>query len=51
VASADPLIAVVDDESPVRTMLGRALRLAIIGRAHFASDEEFLASLTTRLTT
>jgi FixJ family two-component response regulator len=28
VANADPIIAVVDDEFPVRTMLGRLLRLA-----------------------
>jgi FixJ family two-component response regulator len=27
-ASSAPVIAVVDDESPVRTMLGRLLRLA-----------------------
>jgi FixJ family two-component response regulator len=49
VASADPFIAVVDDESPVRTMLGRVLRLADYRVNAFASGEEFLASLTARL--
>jgi FixJ family two-component response regulator len=48
VASADPIIAVVDDESPVRTMLGRLLRLANYQVGAFASGEEFLASLATR---
>jgi FixJ family two-component response regulator len=48
VTSADPLIAVVDDESPVRTMLGRLLRLADYQVAAFASGEAFLASLTAR---
>ena len=48
VASADPFIAVVDDESPVRTMLGRVLRLADYRVTAFASGEEFLASLTAR---
>ncbi len=47
--SANPLIAVVDDEPPVRTMLRRALRLADYDVAAFASGEEFLASLTERL--
>jgi FixJ family two-component response regulator len=49
VASADPFIAVVDDESPVRTMLGRVLRLADFRVNAFASGEEFLASLTARV--
>jgi len=44
-----PLIAVVDDESPVRTMLGRVLRLADYRTTAFASGEEFLASLAARL--
>ena len=48
-ASADPFIAVVDDESPVRTMLGRVLRLADYRVNAFASGEEFLASLTARV--
>lgn len=47
--NADPFIAVVDDESPVRTMLGRLLRLADYRVTAFASGEEFLASLTARL--
>ena len=49
VASADPFIAVVDDESPVRTMLGRLLRLADHQVTAFASGEEFLASLATQM--
>ena len=49
VVSADTFIAVVDDESPVRTMLGRVLRLADYRVKAFASGEEFLASLTARL--
>ena len=47
--SADPFIAVVDDESSVRTMLCRVLRLADHRVKAFASGEEFLASLTARL--
>lgn len=47
--SADPVIAVVDDESPVRIMLGRVLRLADYRVITFASGEEFLDSLTARL--
>ena len=46
---AKPFIAVVDDEAPVRTMLGRVLRLADYRVTAFASGEEFLASLTARL--
>ena len=41
----DPTVAVVDDEQPVRTMLGRALRLAGYRVAPFACGEDFLASL------
>jgi FixJ family two-component response regulator len=48
VASAEPIIAVVDDEPSVRTMLGRLLRLAHHQVAAFASGEAFLASLATR---
>src|SRR4030095_16573069 len=49
VAIAEPCIAVVDDESPVRTMLGRLLRLGDYRVTAFASGEEFLASLPGRL--
>jgi FixJ family two-component response regulator len=45
VTSADPCIAVVDDEASVRTMLGRLLRLAEYQVAAFACGEEFLSSL------
>jgi FixJ family two-component response regulator len=48
VSNAPPLIAVVDDEAPVRTMLRRALHLADYEVAAFASGEEFLDSLATR---
>ena len=44
-SKANPLIAVVDDEPPVRTMLRRALRLADYEVATFAGGEEFLAAL------
>ena len=47
--SAVPIIAVVDDEPSVRTMLGRLLRLAEYRVAAFASGEEFLASLAAPL--
>ena len=46
--SADPFIAVVDDESPVRVMLGRLLRLADYRVTAFATGEAFLASLATQ---
>ena len=46
--SAVARIAVVDDEAPVRTMLGRLLRLADYEVAPFASGEEFIASLATQ---
>ncbi|MDM0075607.1 response regulator [Variovorax sp. J2P1-59] len=38
----------MDDESPMRTMLGRVLRLADYRVAAFASGEEFLASLSSQ---
>ena len=41
-----PLIAVVDDEASVRTMLGRVLRLANYRVSAFASGEALLASLS-----
>ena len=47
--SALPLIAVVDDEEPVRTMLRRVLRLADYAVAEFGCGEDFLASLVTHL--
>jgi FixJ family two-component response regulator len=48
VASVDAIIAVVDDEPPVRTMLGRLLRLADYQVSAYASGEAFLASLATQ---
>ncbi len=39
------VIAVVDDELPVRSMLGRVLRLAGYEVSAFASGQEFLVSL------
>jgi FixJ family two-component response regulator len=42
-------IAVVDDEAPVRTALGRLLRLADYEVAVFGSGDEFLASLAARV--
>jgi FixJ family two-component response regulator len=48
VSNANSLIAVVDDEAAVRTMLKRALRVAGDEVATFAGGEEFLASLTAR---
>lgn len=42
-----PLIAVVDDEASVRTMLVRVLRLANYRVSAFASGEALLASLTS----
>lgn len=38
----------IDDEAPVRTALGRLLRLADYEVASFGSSEEFLASLSAR---
>ena len=46
--SAEPCIAIVDDEAPVRVALRRLLRLADYEVAAFASGEAFLASLTAR---
>ena len=48
VTTSDPLVAVVDDEGPVRTALGRLLRLADYEVAAFECGEEFLASLAER---
>jgi FixJ family two-component response regulator len=45
--TAQPFIAVVDDEAGVRTMLRRVLRHADYEVAVFASGEDFLASLAT----
>ena len=47
--SAGLYIAVVDDEAPVRTALGRLLRLADYEVAAFGSGDEFLASLPVRI--
>ena len=44
-----PLVAVVDDEAGVRTMLRRVLRQADFEVAVFASGEDFLASLALRV--
>jgi FixJ family two-component response regulator len=41
----NPFIAVVDDESPVRTMLGRLLRLADFRVWEYDNGEDFLDSL------
>jgi FixJ family two-component response regulator len=46
VVIADQSIAVVDDESPVRIMLERVLRLAGYRVSAFASGEAFLAALS-----
>jgi FixJ family two-component response regulator len=43
-----PCVAVVDDETPGRTALGRLLRLTDYEVAVFASGEAFLASLDAR---
>ena len=45
---AEPCIAIVDDEAPVRVALGRLLRLADYKVEAFGSGEEFLASLAMR---
>ena len=44
-----PVIAVVDDEWSVRTMLGRVLRVAGYRVAAFARGEDFILSLATRV--
>jgi len=49
VTTADPVIAVVDDEASVRTMLGRVLRLADYAVAAFSSGDDFLASLARQV--
>jgi len=43
--SHGPFVAVVDDESAVRAMLGRLLRLSNYQVSAFSSGAEFLASL------
>lgn len=48
-AKLHPLIAVVDDEASVRTMLRRALRLADYEVAEYASGEAFLQSRPARM--
>ena len=45
---AEPCIAIVNDEAPVRVALGRLLRLADYEVEAFGSGEEFLASLDVR---
>ena len=46
---AHPLIAVIDDEEPVRTALMRLMRSAGLTVETFGSGAEFLKSLETRL--
>jgi two-component system response regulator FixJ len=48
VTKPDPYLAIVDDEGPVCTALGRVLRLAGYDVAAFASGAEFLDSLGAR---
>ena len=48
-ATDHPLVAVVDDEAGVRTMLRRVLRQADFEVAVYASGEDFLASLALRV--
>jgi FixJ family two-component response regulator len=48
-SNTDSLVAVVDDEELMRTMLRRLLRLADYEVAAFASGEDFLHSLNVRL--
>jgi FixJ family two-component response regulator len=43
-----PLVAVVDDEEPVRKMLGRVLRLEGYEVAAFGCGQQFIASLQHR---
>jgi len=47
VAHAEPIIAVVDDEPPVRNMVRRLLRLADFQVAAFESGEAFLGTLAS----
>jgi PleD family two-component response regulator len=49
VTETDLLIAVVDDEEPVRTALMRLMRSAGLSLETFGSGAEFLESLETRL--
>ena len=42
-------VALVDDEAPVRVALGRLLRLADYAVVAFASGDEFLDSLVSRV--
>jgi two-component system response regulator FixJ len=49
VTQTDLLIAVVDDEEPVRTALMRLMRSAGLSVETFGSGAEFLESLETRL--
>jgi FixJ family two-component response regulator len=49
VTKAHPLIAVIDDEEPVRTALMRLMRSAGLTVETFGSGAEFLKSLETRL--
>jgi two-component system response regulator FixJ len=49
VTKTDLLIAVVDDEEPVRTALMRLMRSAGLSVETFGSGPEFLESLETRL--
>jgi len=49
VTKARPLIAVVDDEEPVRKALMRLLRSAGLSVETFGSGAEFLKSIDTRL--
>jgi FixJ family two-component response regulator len=44
----DLIVAVVDDEPPLRTMLGRVLRMAGYRVALFAAGEELLAALQSQ---
>lgn len=46
---AVPCVALVDDEAPVRSALGRLLRLADYTVLPFASGGEFLQSLVARV--
>jgi FixJ family two-component response regulator len=49
VTKTHPLIAVVDDEEPIRKALMRLMRSVGLGVETFASGTEFLQSLDTRL--
>jgi len=47
--SDKPIIAVIDDEWSVRSMLARVLRVAGYRVTSFSRGEDFIASLATRL--